>query len=71
MSEQEELTIDMPHIAALTMATWIYLIGKNEDAREIIGNLADKLYNEMNVVEDNDEQAGTVGSSDSSEESEG
>lgn len=71
MSEEEELTIDLPHVAALTMATWIYLIAQNEEAREIIGNLADKLYNEMNVVEDNNEQAGTVGNSDSSEESEG
>lgn len=69
--EQEELTIDLPHVAALTMATWIYLIAQNEEAREIIGNLADKLYNEMNAVEDDNEQTGTSSSEDSSEESQG
>lgn len=71
MSEQEQLTIDLPHVAALTMATWIYLIAQNEEARNIIGNLADKLYNEMSIVEDEDEQAGTSGSENSSEESQG
>lgn len=69
--EQEELTIDLPHVAALTMATWIYLIAQNEEARDIIGNLADKLYNEMNAVEDDNEQTGTSSSEDSSEESQG
>lgn len=71
MNDQEELTIDLPHVAALTMATWIYLIAQNEEAREIIGNLADKLYNEMNVVEDESEEAGTSGSESGSEESQG
>ena len=71
MTEQEELFIDLPHVAALTMATWIYLIAQNEEAREIIGNLADKLYNEMNIVEDKNEQEGTSGSENSSEESQG
>lgn len=71
MNEQDELTIDLPHVAALTMAVWIYLIAQNEEARVIIGNLADKLYNEMNVVEDGNEQAGTIGSTNGSEESQG
>jgi ArsR family metal-binding transcriptional regulator len=47
MSEQEELVLDMSHVASLAMAIWIYLIAQNEEAREIIGNLADKLKNEM------------------------
>lgn len=57
MSEQEELVIDLPHVAALALAIWIYLIAQNEEARDIIGNLADKLKNEMSTVEeDNDDK---------------
>lgn len=57
MNEEEELTIDLPHVAALSLAIWIYLIAQNEEAREIIGNLADKLKSEMNTIEeDNDDK---------------
>lgn len=57
MNEKEELTIDLPHVAALSLAIWIYLIAQNEEAREIIGNLADKLKSEMNTIEeDNDDK---------------
>lgn len=52
MNEEEELTIDLPHVAALSLAIWIYLIAQNEEAREIIGNLADKLKSEMNTIEE-------------------
>lgn len=52
MDEEEELTIDLPHVAALSLAIWIYLIAQNEEAREIIGNLADKLKSEMNTIEE-------------------
>lgn len=57
MNEEEELTIDLPHVAALSLAIWIYLIAQNEEAHEIIGNLADKLKSEMNTIEeDNDDK---------------
>lgn len=55
MNEEEELTIDLPHVAALSLAIWIYLIAQNEEAREIIGNLADKLKSEMNTIEENND----------------
>lgn len=74
MTDEQPIIIDLPHVAALTMATWIYLIGQNEEARDIIGNLADKLYEEMNVLidlEDNNGQEGTGGSESDGAQSEG
>jgi hypothetical protein len=47
MNDEDKLVIDLSHVASLTMAIWIYLIAQNEQAREIIGNLADRLKNEM------------------------
>ena len=74
MTDEQPIIIDLPHVAALTMATWIYLISQNEEARDIIGNLADKLYEEMNVLidlEDNNGQEGTGGSESDGAQGEG
>lgn len=70
MTDEQPTILDLKHVAALAMATWIYLISQNEEARDIIGNLADKLHNEMNL-EDNDGQEGTGGSEGDGAEGEG
>lgn len=67
----EEMIIDLPHVAALSMAIWIYLINQNEEAREQIASLADKLEASMTIVEDNGGQEGTGGSEGDGAEGEG
>lgn len=52
--EFEEMSL--AHVAALSLATWIYLISKDDDAIETIGKTAEKLYTEM-VSEKKDEQS--------------
>lgn len=67
---EEELVIDLPHVAAMAVATWIYLIAQNEEARDIISNLAEKIHNQMTIVEEDDDEAGTGGSAESNREGE-
>lgn len=71
MNNEEETIIDLPHVAALAMAIWIYLINQNEEAREQIASLADKLEASMTIVEDNGGQEGTGGSEGDGAEGEG
>jgi hypothetical protein len=44
--------IDLAHVAALALAIWIYLIGKNEDAIEAISKAAGTLHAEMVLKEE-------------------
>lgn len=45
--------IDLRHVASLSMAIWIYLMRKDETAREEIATLADVLSQTMFVDEEN------------------
>jgi hypothetical protein len=67
--QHEELVLDLAHVAALSLATWIYLIAKDEEAKYIIGNLADKLKNEMDGT--GSEEEGTSGGEEHAEDSQG
>ena len=68
-TEQQEISLDLTHVAALSMAIWIYLITKDEEARDVIGGLADKLKNEMDGTES--EEEGTSGGEEHAEDSQG
>ena len=68
---EDELTIDLPHVAALALATWIYLIDKDEEARLIIASVADKLSQSMNVTGEESEEEGTSGGEEHAEDSQG
>lgn len=57
---EDELTIDLPHVAALSLAIWIYLIDKDEEARGIIAAVADKLEQSMKVEGDNNDEERTT-----------
>jgi hypothetical protein len=67
----EEMIIDLPHVAALSMAIWIYLINQDEKAGEQIASLADKLEASMTIVKDNNGQEGTNGSESDGAQGEG
>ena len=52
----EEPTLDviditLTHVAALALATWIYLISKDSEASEIISTAAAKIHAEMSGAE--------------------
>jgi|DEB0MinimDraft_3_1074331.scaffolds.fasta_scaffold09117_2 hypothetical protein len=68
---EDELTIDLPNVAALAIATWIYLIEKDEEARGIIAAIADKLEQSMKVTGEESEEEGTSGGEEHAEDSQG
>lgn len=68
---EDELTIDLPNVAALAIATWIYLIEKDEEARGIIAAIADKLEQSMKVTGEESEEEGTSGGEEHVEDSQG
>lgn len=68
---EDELTIDLPHVAALSLAIWIYLIDKDEEARGIIAAVADKLEQSMKVTGEESEKEGTSGGEEHAEDSQG
>ncbi len=68
---EDELTIDLPHVAALALAIWIYLIDKDEGARGIIAAVADKLEQSMKVTGEESEEEGTSGGEEHAEDSQG
>jgi len=68
---EDELTIDLPNVAALAIATWIYLIEKDEEARGIIAAIADKLEQSMKVTGEESEEEGTSGGKEHAEDGQG
>jgi hypothetical protein len=57
MSDEPKIEeIDLAHVAALSMAIWIYLIKQDDKAVEVIADMAAKLHAEMTITGETNEE---------------